>query len=52
MVTLYCGGSSLWVGLNEWLVKVSCLRKLVSVFWWEELDLLSLEFNEVTISEF
>ena len=32
VVPLYCGGSSLWVGLDEWLVKVSCLGKLASVF--------------------
>jgi len=29
VVPLYCGGSSLWVGLDEWLVKVSWLGKLV-----------------------
>ena len=52
MVPLYCGGSSLWVGLDEWLVKVSWLGKLVSVFWWVELDLFSLECNEVSSSEF
>jgi len=38
---LYCGGSSLWVGLDGWLVKVSWLGKLVSVFWWVELDFFS-----------
>ena len=31
--SLYCGVSSLWVGLYRWLVKVSWLGKLVSVFW-------------------
>ena len=31
------------MGLDEWLVKVSWLGKLVSVFWWVELDLFSLE---------
>ena len=31
MVPLYCGGSSLWVGLDDWLVKVSWLGKLESV---------------------
>ena len=31
--SLYCGVSSLWVGLYRWLVKVSWSRKLVSVFW-------------------
>ena len=38
--------------LDEWLVKVSWLGKLVPVFWCEELDLFSLEFNEVSSSEF
>ena len=52
VVPLYCGGSSLWVGLDEWLVKVSWLGKLGSVFWWVQLDLFSLEFNEVSSSEF
>ena len=52
VVSLYCGGSSLWVELDEWLVKVSWLGKLVSVFWWVELDLFSLECNEVSSSEF
>ena len=49
---VYCGGSSLWVGLDEWLVKVSWLGKLVSVFWWVELDFFSLKCNEVYSSEF
>ena len=31
--SLYCGVSSLWVGLYRWLVKVSWLGKLVSLFW-------------------
>ena len=35
---LYCGISLLWVGLYWWLVKVSWLGKLVSVFWWVELS--------------
>ena len=52
VVPLYCGGSSLWVWLVEWLVKVSWLGKLVSVFWWVELDLFSLECNDVSSSEF
>ena len=30
---LCCGGSSLWVGLDGWLVKVSWLGKLVSGAW-------------------
>ena len=49
---LYGGGSSLWVGLDEWLVKVSWLGKLALVFWWVELDLFSLECNDVSSSEF
>ena len=52
VVPLYCGGSSLWVGLDEWLVKVPWLGKLVSVFWRVELDFFSLECNEVSSSEF
>ena len=57
---LYAG--SLWflfivevspcVGLDEWLVKISWLGKLPSVFWWVELDLFSLKCNEVSSSEF
>ena len=35
---LYCGVSSPWVGLDGWLVKISWLGKLVSVFLWVELD--------------
>ena len=40
--SFYCGVSSLCVGLYRWLVKVSWLGKLVSVFWWVELDFFSL----------
>ena len=40
------------MGLDEWLVKVSWLGKLGSVLWWVELDLFSLECNEVSSSEF
>ncbi len=50
--SLYCGVSSLWVGLYKWLVKVSWLGKLVSVFWWVELDFFSLECNEVSVLSF
>ena len=50
--SLYCGVSSLWVGLYQWLVKVSWLGKLVSVFWWVELDFFSMECNEISSSEF
>ena len=49
--SLYCGVSLLWVGLYGWLVKVSWLGKLVSVFWWVELDFFSLECNEVSSDE-
>ena len=49
---LFCGGSSLWVGMDKWLVKVSWLGKLALVFWWVELDFFSLECNEVSSSEF
>ena len=52
VITLYCGGSSLLVELNEWLVKVSWLGKLVSVFCCVELDFFSLEFNGVSSNEF
>ena len=38
--------------LDDWLVKVSWLGKLVSVFWWVELDFFCLECNEVSSSEF
>ena len=39
------------MGLDDWLVKVSWLGKLASVFRWVELDLFSL-INEVSSSEF
>ena len=35
------------MGLYRWLVKISWLGKLVSVFWWVELDFFSLDCNEV-----
>ena len=34
------------------LVMVSWLVELASVFWWVELDFFSLEFKEVSSSEF
>ena len=40
------------MGLDQWLVKVSWLGELVLVFWWVELDLFSLEYKEVSSSEF
>ena len=49
--SLYYGISSLWVRLYQRLVKVSWLEKLVSEFWWVELDFFSLECNEVSSSE-
>ena len=53
-----CGSFLLWIFLHvggvldEWLVEVFWFGKLTSVFWWVELDLLSLGFNEVSSSEF
>ena len=52
VLPLYCGGSSLLVDLDGWLVKFSWLGKLALVFWWVELDFFSLECNEVSSSEF
>ena len=52
------GSFLLWMFLcvggvsDEWLVKISWLGKFVSVFWWVELDLSSLECNEVSNGEF
>ena len=40
------------MGLYQWLVKVFWLGKVVLEFWWLELDFFSLEFNEVSSSEF
>ena len=34
MVPIYCGAYSLWVGLDQWLAKVSWLGELAFVFWW------------------
>ena len=42
----------LWVGLHQWLVKVSWLGKLDSEFWCVELDFFSLECNGVTSNGF
>ena len=52
VVPLYCGGSTLWVGLDGWLVKVFWLGKLVWVFWWVGPDLFFLECNEVSSNKF
>ena len=40
------------MGLDEWLVKISWLGKLMSLSWWVELDFFSLECSEVSTSEF
>ena len=50
MTPFYCKICTLWVGLEQWLVRVSWLVELASVFWWVELN--SLEFNEVYNNEF
>ena len=50
MVPLYCEVSSLW-WLDQWLVKFTWLGEFVS-FWWVDLDLFSLECNEVSNKEF
>ena len=49
--SLYYGVSLLWVVLYQWLVKVSWLGKLVSAFWWMELDFFPLECNDVSSNE-
>ena len=49
--SLYCGVSSLWVGLYGWLVNVSWLGKFVLVFLCVELDFFSLDCNEVSSNE-
>ena len=48
LLPLYCGVSSLQVGLHEWLVKLSWLGELVLVFWWVEMSLFSLECPAVS----
>ena len=40
------------MGLDGRFIKVSWLGKLVSVFWWVELYLFSLECSEVSRNEF
>ena len=40
------------MGLGEWLVKVSWLAELASVFWWVELGLFCLKCNELSSSGF
>ena len=41
-----------WVGFDQWLVRVSQVGKLASVFCWVELDLFFLECNAVSSNEF
>ena len=38
--------------VDGWLVKVFWLGKLVSVFWWVDLDFFFLEGNEMPSSKF
>ena len=52
MVPLNCGVFSLWMGFYQCLVKVSWMGKLVSVLWWVELDIFSLECYKGSSSEF
>ena len=52
IVPLNYGACALWVELDQWFVKVSWLEELVSVFWWMELDIISLEGSGVSSSEF
>ena len=52
MVPLNCGVCSLWVELDQCLVKASWLWEPVSVFWCMELDLISVEASAVSNSEF
>ena len=52
-----CGSSLLWRFLPvDGVGRMACqgflVGKLASVFWWVELDLFSLECNEVSSSEF
>ena len=41
VVPFYYDDFAPWVGLDDWLVKVSWLGKLVSVFWCMEMDFFS-----------
>ena len=52
-----CGSSLLWCllpadGVGLVACQVSWLGELASMFWWVELDLFSLEYSEVSSSEF
>ena len=52
VVPFYCEDFTPWMGLEDWLVKVSRLGKLVSVFWCVEMDFFSLECNGVPSNEY
>ena len=52
VVPFYCEDFTKWVVLDDWLVKVSWVGKLVSVFWSVEMDFFSLECNGVPSDEF
>ena len=52
VVPLNCGVCFPWVGLNQCLVKVSCCGGPVPVFWWMELDLVSLKGSIVSSGVF
>ena len=52
MVPLNCGVCLLWLGLDQWLLKVSWLGELVSVFLCVELDLFTMECSEVSSCDF
>ena len=52
VVPFYCEDFTQWVGLDDWLVKVSWFWKLVSMFWSVEMDFFYLECNGVPSDEF
>ena len=52
VVPFYWGGFFQLVRLDVWLVEICWLGKLVSVFWWVELDFFSLECSGVPSNEF
>ena len=52
VVPLSYGDCSLWVCLDQWLVKVFWLGEFMSMFCWMELDRFSLEGNAVSSREF
>ena len=52
MVPFYCEDFTQWVVLDYWLVEVSWLGKLVSMFWSVGMDFFYLECNGVPSDEF